>query len=358
MAYQTLQLSDFRSYRNYQVELSPGVTIVAGPNGSGKTNLLEALYVLSRGTSFRVSDRELVRYGAQRFLIEGSYNGQRRALEFTTTRLPAKQFNLNGVRKQRLAREQYIPVVLFEPDELRLINGSPQRRRDYIDGVLAQLWPAAGSIKSKFERALLQRNNILKHSLHSVARLPDQLFVWDIKLAEYAQQLIFYRLRLIDHYSQALSQVYSSIAQKESTVTLRYRSEVAHMAGDYQTTLMRLLTTRLKQDHQRGFTSIGPHRDDLQFMLNGTDAAAAASRGEVRTLILALKMIEARLMSEHSTHSPFLLLDDVFSELDESRQGALAAFSSAYQTIITTTNADAVTERFLKSDHLVITPTR
>lgn len=346
MMHSALWLHNFRSYQDYTVELSPGVNIIVGPNGSGKTNLLEALYVLSQGASFRVSDTNLVRYGADVLRIESQYGDQRRRLAIQPEGLPTKQFTLNGVKRQRLSHAHRLPVVLFEPDEMRLLNGSPGRRRDYLDGLIARLWPDAGRAKSQFERALAQRNNILKQfGQYNRANFEDQLFVWDIKLAEYAQLLVAKRQMIIEQYNNLLSHTYSAIAGQTNKLDVQYQSDVA-AGSDYKTSLIHLLSTSLASDTRRGFTGVGPHRDDIIFSLNGFNVANSASRGEFRTLVLALKMIELQLIKDRNANPPLLLLDDVFSELDLTRRQALAKLSKDYQTIITTTDADVAKKYF------------
>ena len=162
-AFNTLQLFHFRSYQEYGVQFSDGVNIIVGPNGSGKTNLLEALYVLSSGGSFRGQDRDLLRRGEEWFRIEGAYDQQQRIMTF---RLQGdsveKQFTLDGAKKARLTHQQRVPVVLFEPDHLRLLRESPSKRRDYLDTLLVRLQPDYSWLKHQFERVLTQRNAILK----------------------------------------------------------------------------------------------------------------------------------------------------------------------------------------------------
>lgn len=353
MPYKSLKLQNFRSYSDYSLELSNGVTIIIGPNGSGKTNLLEAIYVLSQGNSFRVGDKDLVRYGQESFRLEGQFGDQRRILHFQPDRQPAKQFSIDGLKRQRLTHSQKVPAVLFEPDELRLLSGSPARRRDYLDNLLARLWPDASKTKARFERALLQRNNMLKQShLASPKVLEDQLFVWNIKLAEYAEQVLKSRLKLLDFANQYVAKSYSEIAQKPSEVRLYYQSELKTDGMDYKSQLLSALNSRLRQDMQRGYTTVGPHRDDFFALLNGAEAGISASRGEVRTLMLALKLVELQLMSQHIA-PPLLLLDDVFSELDITRRAALANHANNYQTIITSTDVEAI-KKYLGSETGVI----
>jgi len=352
--YSSLSLTQFRSYHDAYFELSPNVTIVVGPNGSGKTNLLEAVYVLSQGSSFRVADKDLIAAHETWFRIEGQFGDQRRILTYDMERQPAKQFSLDGVKKQRLTYPQRVPLVLFEPDELRLLQGSPQRRRDYIDGCLSRLWPDAGTIRGRFERTLLQRNNIIKHAhTRPLSSLEDELFVWDIKLAEYAAALVNLRLQLVKLWNNHVSDTYSRLAGRQSHVIITYRSDVD--TSVYKTSFLQRLHHNRQQDVARGFTTVGPHRDDISIELDGQEAALSASRGEVRSLVLSLKLTELALLEAQHDRPPLLLLDDVFSELDTSRRLALANLAMTRQTIITTTDIDSIAVHFPDSYGIIET---
>lgn len=343
--FRSLRLQQFRSYTDFTTEFSGGVTIIIGPNGSGKTNLLEALYVLSTGSSFRVADRDMVQRGHEWFRLDSYWNDQERSLTYQLHGDKAdKQYNLDGIKRARLTHNYRIPVVLFEPDHLRLLSGSPAARRDYLDSLLTRLHPDFSWLKHQFERALSQRNTVLKRRL-SAAQLDDYLFVWDIKLSELAAQIIERRLALLHVFADKLSEVYSRIAQVKSLVVVDYIASVP--AQPYQEAMVNALHVCRKDDAERGFTTIGPHRDDFSLKLNGSYASVAASRGEVRSLLLALKIIELEMLAQKSATRPFLLLDDVFSELDASRRRSLAELARTHQTFITTTDADATVKHFL-----------
>lgn len=352
MPYKNLKLQNFRSYDAYALAFEPGVNIVVGPNGSGKTNLLEALYVISTGGSFRAADRDLVRHGADWFRIEAHYDDDDRVLTYSLvdTQSP-KHFSLDGNKRVRLSHQQKIPVVLFEPDHLRLLGGPPSARRDYLDGVLARLQPDFVRTRSQFERALLQRNNILRRAERRSQALDDQLFVWNIKLAELSEYIAERRLGLITFINTHIDELYSHIAGAESQVHLEYQTNLS--PTNYKTTMLTQLETHLDKDIIRGFTGVGPHRDDFALHLNGARSDVTASRGEIRSLLLTLKMIELELLREQHSHTPLLLLDDVFSELDSARRRTLAALAQSYQTVITTTDADVV-DRYFDQDCLLI----
>lgn len=345
MSYKTLKLQSFRSYDAYAVQFSTGVNIVVGPNGSGKTNLLEALYVISTGSSFRATDRDLVRQGDDWFRIEAMYGDDQRVLTYSLLDAQSpKHFSLDGTKRVRLSYEQKIPVVLFEPDHLRLLSGPPAARRDYLDSVLARLQPDFARARSQFERTLLQRNNILRHAERRSKALDDQLFVWNITLAEWAEQIAERRLGLIGFINSRVDELYSHIANAPSKVHLEYETDLSPTA--YKTSMLRQLDAQLDKDIARGFTGVGPHRDDFALHLNGARSNITASRGEMRSLLLTLKMVELQLLADQHNHPPLLLLDDVFSELDSVRRRTLATLARPYQTIITTTDADMVQEYF------------
>ena len=343
-----VELKNFRSYRDYSLELSQNVNIIVGPNASGKTNLLEALYVLSRGKSFRAVDRDLIMFGKDWFRLSGKLDEAERTLKFTAdVGGTSKELDINGTIHKRLSQKQLIPTTLFDPDHMRLLNGSPDGRRQFLDSLLEQLDDAYGTNLRKYKRALAQRNKLLKSS----PQQRDHIFGWDVKLAEHGAHIHNARLELIEDLNKSSSAVYSELANIKSTAKFEYISSVT--ATDYQSRLLKELHERQSADLERGFTTVGPHRDDFSLILNNHPAQTSASRGETRTAVLMAKIVELKLLEEHTGQRPLLLLDDVFSELDGSRRRALAEFLKPYQTIITTTDADAIVKKYLK-DYSVI----
>ncbi len=344
-SFSSLRLCNFRSYVDKNLSLDSGVTIIVGPNGSGKTNIIEALFVLSAGGSFRGNDRDMVMHQQPWFRLEAVCGQQQRVLTCKTDAGSKieKQWLLDGSKKARLPHGQRLPVVLFEPDHLRLLRESPSHRRDYIDALLSKIQPDFTWLKHQFERVLMQRNIILKSRLPRAMR-DDQLFAWDIKFVELAEQIFRRRQSLINEFDQKLSDVYSSIANRPHQATIRYQSTI--FGQDYRANLLCALQQNANQDSERGFTSVGPHRDDFVVLLDNSLASTSASRGEIRSLLLSLKIIELQKMHEIYKTPPLLLLDDVFSELDSSRRSALAQLAKDHQTFITTTDAEAIAGNF------------
>ncbi|HEX4662177.1 MAG TPA: DNA replication and repair protein RecF, partial [Candidatus Saccharimonadales bacterium] len=308
--------------------------------------ILEALYTLSHGTSWRGRDKDMVRHDTTTARLNARLSDKSsRQLELSTpeTRLQ-KKFILNKTTHKRLQFSQKVPVVLFDPDILRTLSGSPSRRRDYLDDLLSRTHANYGVMLHRYERALAQRNELLKSSVRdSSQQWQDHLFVWDIKLAELATYLISARLKLIDLYNQQLSDYYGRIASTPTTLSIVYSATVD--PATYSHDMIHALQRNLQADRLRGFTSFGPHRDDISVLINGYPAADVASRGELRSIMLAMKLIEVDTLKDIFGSQPLLLLDDVFSELDATRRNTLVAVMKQTQTIITTTDADTISDQ-------------
>lgn len=334
-----LAIHNIRNYDLASFDFSPHITLILGPNGSGKTSLLEAIYIMYRGASFRASGREVLAHDATTASIRlESKNEGTRALDISEDgEKLIKKFEVNGKKTFRLPAKERLPVVLFEPDELRMLSSSPERRRRFLDGVVSRLNPAYGTLLSRYQRTLLQRNELLKqHESTPKTTWESHLFAWDVKLAELASQLVTARRAFVAVSNHHLSELYSDMANANHTISVRYSCSFS--SETYQQQLLNTLTATATKDAYRGHTSIGPHRDDLELLLNHHPASETASRGELRTIMLAYKLLEVRLQEEQSSQTPLILLDDVFSELDTTRERHLMASLRPYQTIITATD--------------------
>ena len=340
--YTTIRLQNFRSYEDATFEFGDGVNMVIGPNGSGKTNLLESLYVSSYGSSFRVQDEHLITHNKDWLQLSitdsgGTERGLRIRKDPQTDRV-TKEFQINGVNK-RLAHTTRLPVVLFEPRDMQLLTGPPDQRRLFLDVLLTQLSSSYERILSRYRRALAQRNRLLKDIYNHTIPL-DHLFVWNVRLSELGAHLMNERQSLISQINETASEVYSQLSHKKSKVQLRYQTTVKGDVVTLASAFLHQLEINLHKDQDRGYTSVGPHRDDLVVDLDGSPAHLNASRGELRTLVVMLKIIEAHLLYTQSERPPLLLFDDVFGELDATRRKALSEHLAPWQTVITTPEAE------------------
>jgi DNA replication and repair protein RecF len=341
-----LRLQHFRSYRDASFELSPGVNIVVGPNASGKTNLLEALLLLARGSSYRAKDSELIQFDKPWGRLDAHLAEGQRTVKITLEPSLSKEYEITGRSYKRMTFNNTLPVVLFEPEHLRLLSGGPERRRDYLDDLLEQTAPGYGSLRRNYRRTLAQRNALLKqHGSRT------QIFPWDVRLSELAGQVVRARSRLVNQLREEVTPLYKKLSGSRTKVSLVY--EARWPVEGYETRLLKELETSLELDIARGFTAAGPHREDLLVLFNGRPAQETASRGEVRTAVLALKIIELRILEAARGTTPLLLLDDVFSELDGKRRHALTDYLAPYQTFITTTDADAVVGHFTETTNII-----
>lgn len=339
-----IRLQNYRSYKDAQFEFEPGVNVIVGPNASGKTNLMEAILVLGQGKSYRVDDAELVNHGAPWARVDGVIEDIERTLKIVekTPGIVQKEFEIQSIKYKRLSSQKVVPIVLFEPDHLQLLSGSPDMRRDYLDGILSQTQPGYSNLLKQYKRALRQRNVLLKQGFVS----NDQIFVWNIRLGQLGGQVANYRIELVRKINELAEACYGRLSKIDGfVVDVQYSSGCS--LEQYSSDLLYKLENNLEKDIQRGFTSYGPHRDDMVISFNGRRLQETASRGETRTMLLVLKTIELQIIEEHSGKKPILLLDDVFSELDGARRHALTDALKDQQTFITTTDADIVVRHFM-----------
>ena len=345
-----IHLQQFRSYKDDSFEFSKGVNIIVGPNASGKTNLLEAILVVARGASYRAKDSELIEFGKTWARAEAhTLTNDIRAVQLThEADHTQKQYKINGQTFQRMNLTKSLPVIVFEPNHLQLLSGSPELRRQFLDDLLEQTTPSFSSARRQYKRALAQRNTLLKRGY----RLGHaQIFAWDVRLSGLGEQIAQARIGLIGDMNKKVESLYRKLSKTKSSIRLNYRTS---FSGDsYASGLLHKLEVHQAEDFERGFTAYGPHREDLEVFLDNHLAQEIASRGEARTLLLVLKILEAEIIEQAREVRPILLLDDVFSELDGARRQALTKFLQPYQTFITTTDADVVLQHFTESANII-----
>ncbi len=323
-----VELRNFRCHDEFALDCNRATTLIVGENGSGKTSVLEAIYLALRGKSFKGVDREIMRREADFFRAEiDLVDAQKVIIRFDGAK---KSFEIDGKKSLRLPKKNRYPVVLFEPDDLYLVGSSPSRRRDYFDELFRQINDAYGVALAKYNKALKQRNDLLKEE--TVAA--DDLFSWNVMCAHYGAEVLHRRVENLAKINAEMTENYRSIAKNNDECSLLYLGQEVD-ENEY----LAVLERNFERDKYLGHSSFGPHRDDYEFVFNGKKADGSASRGEVRSMILALKFIEARILETEVGKKPLVLLDDIFSELDSSRQKHLVNNFKDYQMIITSTAA-------------------
>lgn len=229
---------------------------------------------------------------------------------------------------KRLPKQWKYPVILFEPDDLHLVGTAPGRRREYFDRLFGQIDESYSVVLGKYEKALKQRNDLLRNEIATA----DNVFSWNVMLAKYGVELILRRRAVVERVNAEMTSVYREIAKNDDSCSLLYQQKDLD-EGQYLT----VLVENLEKDQYLGYTSFGVHRDDYLFWFNNSLADGSASRGEIRSMMLALKFIEAKMVTEETGKAPVVLLDDIFSELDEKRQRHLIENFKDYQMIVTST---------------------
>jgi DNA replication and repair protein RecF len=349
MKIQGLELTNFRSYERAAFELHPDVTLVVGPNASGKTNLLESLYVLASTKSFRAKDRDLIRHDQDHFRLVARGEDAEYAFGLSVAGGPLeKKVTHDGVKRTLTSHVGQIQVTLFEPTDLDLVAGPPDGRRRYLDFVLCQTDRTYLKTLQQYKRVLKQRNALLDG--FDIDAIRRQIFAWDLKLTELAATVHERRQELLKTLNTSIPPLYAEIAGERLPMELEY---IPSVPGDYASNFLDALVRNLTRDLAAGFTTIGPHREDFKVHFRNNDITAVASRGEVRTVVLAMKLAELGYAEAQTGVRPMLLLDDVFSELDRDRRSYLLGRLEGHQTLITTTDADAITREF-QTPHAII----
>jgi DNA replication and repair protein RecF len=331
-----LRLRDFRSYAAAEVELGERLTVVHGPNGAGKTNLLEALYFGCTGRSCRTTnEREIVRFDAQAARVEVGGFDRDGEHELSVGFQPgeAKRFWVDGAPAERLLDAPHRPLVsVFLPDRLELVKGPPALRRAHLDQLVAALWPARASTRRAYGQALAQRNALLARVRAGGSRAA--LGAWDHELARHGIALRDDRAAALDLLDARFAVAADELGMAGSA-ELRYRPRTRAASAEG---LAAELAERVDADLDRGFTTHGPHRDDVALLRDGRELRAYGSQGEQRLALLSLLLAERAALQDERGAAPLLLLDDVMSELDAARRERLVERLRVGQAVVTTTD--------------------
>ncbi|GAA4688085.1 DNA replication/repair protein RecF [Pseudonocardia yuanmonensis] len=344
-----LAVEDFRSWERAELLLEPGVTVLVGSNGVGKTNLVEAIGYLATLGSHRVAtDAPLIRRGAQRAIVRGQVVHQGRELN-VELEITAGKANRARVNRAPVARPREIlgilRSVLFAPEDLALVRGDPGERRRFLDELLVARYPRYAGVRSDYERVLRQRSALLKTARTRHADL-STLEVWDGHLARHGAALLAGRLELVEGIAPHAEKAFAEVAPSSDPLTLAYRcsipGELPGTAPELEALLLDELAQVRRQEIERGVCLVGPHRDDLLLNLGEGPARGYASHGESWAIALALRLASYRLLKADDVE-PVLVLDDVFAELDAQRRRALSAVAAeAEQVVVTAAVAEDV----------------
>ena len=335
-----LRLRDYRNYASCALAPCEGVTVLLGDNGQGKTNLLEAVYLTCTGRSHRTrQDRDLVRWGAE--MADVQIRTQRRdGSHEVELRLPLagrRHILVSGQEASRSGELMgHVTGVLFSPEDLRTVKDGPAERRRFVDMALAQLRPAYYYAMQRYNRALKQRNELLRAAAVQPA-LMATLDSWDEQLAVSGAELMRQRREYVARLSKAAGETHRDIAGGREDLSVVYRPSVD---GEDARACMEALFAAREGDVRRMTTSVGPHRDDVALMVDGRDVRAFGSQGQQRTAALSMRLAELGVMREELGEWPVLMLDDVMSELDPGRRCRLLEHLSGIQTLVTCTDTD------------------
>ena len=336
-----LEITDFRLHKSVAFQPSEGLTVIRGTNGSGKTSLLEAVGYLAALSSFRgAGSADLIRAGTSGAILRGEFAVTDRRLLVETEVRPAGERNRTQVNRQPLRRaadlQEQVPVLTFQPDDLLVVKGSPGARRDAIDGAVVSLHPRVGEDRRRLSVCLRQRNALLRQIGPGGEQRMDadsrrSLDIWDDRLAAAGETWASHRRRTVEELQPRMERLFRRLSGDAAVPV-----DMAYEPGWLTTGLAEALAAARGDDLQRSVTTVGPHRDDLEWSLDRLPARTHASQGNQRCLSLALRLALHETMTESGGEPPLLLLDDVFSELDATRQERLLELLPAGQVLLAT----------------------
>ncbi|MHA6260989.1 DNA replication/repair protein RecF [Sporosarcina sp. CAU 1771] len=360
MHIERLALTDYRNYQSLELSFSPKINVLIGENAQGKTNILESIYVLSMAKSHRTSiDRELIRWDQEYGKIEGDIQRKygKLPLELILTK-KGKRARVNHMEQPRLSLYiGQLNVVMFAPEDLDLVKGSPQVRRRFLDMEIGQISPVYLHDLLTFQKILKQRNAILKANRGNL-NFKDVMFdVYTEQYIQVAVQIIRKRFYFMDLLQKWAEPIHKGISRGKETLKVSYGTLKGLDSGQTTEQMELLLEKRLddvrQRELERGITLIGPHRDDLHFFVNDYDIQTYGSQGQQRTTALSLKLAEIELVKQEVGEPPVLLLDDVLSELDDYRQSHLLnTIQGEVQTFVTTTNITGIDHQTIRQADL------
>lgn len=355
-----LLLKGYRNYDLCQIELSNRLNLIIGDNGQGKTNLLESLYIGGFGKSFRTSkDIEWLKFEEPLAIIRIAFEkmGRNNVIDIKLLKNRKKEIKLNGVHLNKMSELiGHLNLVLFSPEDLKLVKESPSERRKFIDRELSHISPSYYHKLIQYNRVLDQRNVSLKQMQQKRQIDHALLDIWDEQLSDLGSHLMMKRDLFIKDLAQISKRIHSEITSGKENLIVTYNCSLNTKSMSKYDTIksdfVALLIQNRQKDMERGYTSVGPHRDDLGLEIDSVDLKAYGSQGQQRTAALALKLSEIEIIYETLGEYPILLLDDVMSELDAHRQNFLIKTFEKVQTIVTTTEVGQIYQDHLNDGKL------
>lgn len=347
MYIESVEVGDFRNYQQEKLEFHPHTNILYGDNAQGKTNILESVFVCGTTSSHKGSkDREMIRIGQEEAHIRMILNKKQMShrIDMHLRKNKGKGIAIDGIPIRRSSELMgYLHVIFFSPEDMRIIKNGPSERRRFINMELCQLDQIYLHHLAEYNKVLQQRNHLLKQMIHQPS-LTDTLSVWDEKLIEYGSQIISRRRSFVEKMNQLILQISSRLTGNKEKISVIYDPDVEESDFEKQ------LSSSLEKDKKFCSTNVGPHRDDLCFSNQEMDLRKYGSQGQQRTCALALKLAEIEIVKQLTGDFPVLLLDDVLSELDRSRQNYLLDSIHDIQTIITCTGLEEFIDSRLTLD--------
>ena len=350
MNVESIRLINFRNYTDLSIKLNEKANIFVGRNAQGKTNLLEAIYICATGKSFRTNrDRELINFNKSEAYIGAKVkvDNREKIIEIKYDVKGQKRVKVNKIElKSYRELDSGLNVVIFSPEDLKLVKGGPIERRNFLDMSISQLRPVYKHNLSRYNKVLFQRNNLLK-SGKNLSEIKSLIDIFDMQLAKIGTEIIISRIDFINRLSQIAFNIHSNLTRGKEKISIEHNSTVdlsIISKNAIEKSFIQQLYSNREKDLQMGSTSIGPHRDDMTIKINGMDARTYASQGQQRTIVLTIKLSEMEIIKMESGFYPVLLLDDVFSELDLDRRSYLIKFLNNLQTIITATDVANIEE--------------
>ena len=341
-----IELKDFRNYKELRTSFSKNVNIFLGNNAQGKTNLLEGIYLNAMAKSFKTTkDKELIRFGEEFCKIKtiAFFDDDEHSTEIVINKEGKKGVKLDGVKINRTSELlERIFIIIFSPEDLKIVKDEPEKRRKFIDRELCQIKPGYYNDLNNYKRVLKQRNTYLKEE-----RIESSILdIWDHELARYGSKVIARRNEFIKRINEISKEIHKNISGGKENLELNYEPNISFSA-DLENDFYEIISSTRNDDIRNRTTGRGPHKDDLKISADGIDLRKYGSQGQQRTAALSLKLSEIKLIEEEMGEKPILLLDDVLSELDNDRQNFLIHSLGGNQLFITTTDISGKVARQL-----------